>query len=457
MHTTLVTDARPGFSGPPLSPTNQPDEMALPDNLRRIIDNIPFGCTAEGLLSYLQTRVSHAHDVYLVARNVGKPDLESALLAQSRPLRVYLAISKDRWFAGNTNQPKIEPKFAAEALGWAATRISDKYQQRALTQLEIELPRATAAVRSQVLEALNQDFDQLSDASRLQVVDKLMIPAVLCDLLDSVLLPLQQRLNALRCVVAPARRQQIEQVSQAMTRTMYQNLAGNLPDTLPEPITFHIDRTGPHLLRNIATSITYANSPAQQNAALDLLTPPRLAALPPDDREKIRGTLRALQSLQPGSRSTVKAMPRQMAERIDQLVQLMAEQDAFLTPLRTWQQQQTIPPSADAKQVAVARTVDCWQSCSPKLNLSSLGLSTLPPVLPPHIKVLNVNDNALTSLPALPSALTHLIASNNQLDSLPALPEGLQVLYVFNNQLEQLPHAFGRADRTACLEKSLTH
>lgn len=371
--------------------------MTLPDNLRRIIDNLPFGGSVEGLLGYLQTRVKHAHEIYLVARHVDDSDLESALLGHSKALRVYLGISKDRWYATNSKQPVIKSENAAEALAWAATRTLEKYQLRALTKMETEMQRANIAVRSQAFVTLNQGFDQLSEASRMHVVDKLMKPTMLHGIPDSVLLPLQQRLNALRQVVPSASGQRIDQTTLRLTRTLLQNFAANLPHTLPEPCTFHIDRTGPHLLRNIASSIAHADTPEQQIAAVDRLTPRRLAALPPADRQAIRSTLYATKSLPPGNLSASVAMPLEVEDRIYELLQLMAEQDMFLVPLRLWEEQPTLPASFKSKQTAAARIIDCWQSRSPTLNLSSLGLSTLPPALPPHIKIFNVNDNTLDS------------------------------------------------------------
>ena len=292
-HFPLDVVSHPGFAGPPLSPTNQPDAMALPDNLSRIVDNLPFGCTVNGLLGYLQTRVTQAHDLYLVARHLDNFNLESGLLTHSKALRIYVGISDDHWYANSRQRPKIAPHHAAEALAWAATRMTEKYQQRAITRLETGLPSASVRSRAQALFVLNQDFERLSEASRLQVVDKLMTPMILRDLPDRVVLPLQQRVIALRQVVPQMHGARLDGIGQAMTRTMHQNLAAHLPASLPDPATFHMNRAGPHLLRNIATSINHASSPAQQIAALDLLTPARLVGLLPADREEVRGTLHA--------------------------------------------------------------------------------------------------------------------------------------------------------------------
>ncbi|MBF0035905.1 hypothetical protein HAX39_25575, partial [Citrobacter freundii] len=73
------------------------------------------------------------------------------------------------------------------------------------------------------------------------------------------------------------------------------------------------------------------------------------------------------------------------------------------------------------------------------LDLSGLGLSTLPPVLPPHIAALKVNQNGLETLPELPPGLKSLHASDCQLRTLSGLPSSLTHLYASNNQLTVFP------------------
>ncbi|ENY9400322.1 NEL-type E3 ubiquitin ligase domain-containing protein [Salmonella enterica] len=82
---------------------------------------------------------------------------------------------------------------------------------------------------------------------------------------------------------------------------------------------------------------------------------------------------------------------------------------------------------------------DCLKNGNPVLCVERAGLTTLPDHLPPHITILFIPDNNLTSLPALPSGLRELSVSYNQLTSLPPLPSGLWKLSVFNNQLASLP------------------
>lgn len=93
-----------------------------------------------------------------------------------------------------------------------------------------------------------------------------------------------------------------------------------------------------------------------------------------------------------------------------------------------------------------------------ELNLSRLGLVTLPP-LPPTVKILHCTSNRLktlpplpegleelhcyfnsiTELPHLPTTLRELACSHNLLTQLPDLPKNLQVLACNNNRLVRLP------------------
>lgn len=81
------------------------------------------------------------------------------------------------------------------------------------------------------------------------------------------------------------------------------------------------------------------------------------------------------------------------------------------------------------------------ESGSVELDLSQLGLTSLPELLPPFLEVLKVSDNQLTQLPEnLPHGLTTLEAGANLLTTLPInLPEGLKDLNVANNKLIAVP------------------
>ena len=75
-----------------------------------------------------------------------------------------------------------------------------------------------------------------------------------------------------------------------------------------------------------------------------------------------------------------------------------------------------------------------------ELDVSYNQLLSLPKNLPEQLQILNVSDNQLTSLPEMPDQLQKLDASHNQLTSLPEnLPEQLQILNISNNELTSLP------------------
>ncbi|UVO33090.1 NEL-type E3 ubiquitin ligase domain-containing protein [Bradyrhizobium arachidis] len=84
---------------------------------------------------------------------------------------------------------------------------------------------------------------------------------------------------------------------------------------------------------------------------------------------------------------------------------------------------------------------NAYDSAPLPLNLSSLSLTTLPPVLPPDLQQLDVSRNRLTSFPeTLPAGLWDLNANENWLRSLPeTLPAGLRQLNVSSNRLTGLP------------------
>ena len=76
-----------------------------------------------------------------------------------------------------------------------------------------------------------------------------------------------------------------------------------------------------------------------------------------------------------------------------------------------------------------------------QLDLSGLGLTSLPENLLNQIQELDVSDNKLTSLPEnLPASLQYLYVSDNKLTSLPEnLPDQLQYLDASKNRLTSLP------------------
>jgi len=76
------------------------------------------------------------------------------------------------------------------------------------------------------------------------------------------------------------------------------------------------------------------------------------------------------------------------------------------------------------------------------LNLSNLGLSSLPENLFEHfirLKIIDCSQNQLTSLPKLPAFLERLDCSGNRLTSLPSFPSSLYIVRCDDNQLTSLP------------------
>ena len=72
------------------------------------------------------------------------------------------------------------------------------------------------------------------------------------------------------------------------------------------------------------------------------------------------------------------------------------------------------------------------------LRCIGLGLTELPPNLPPGLQVLDCSDNQITNLPNLPPGLRILDCSCNQLAQLLNLPPALTILLFADNQLAQL-------------------
>jgi hypothetical protein len=72
------------------------------------------------------------------------------------------------------------------------------------------------------------------------------------------------------------------------------------------------------------------------------------------------------------------------------------------------------------------------------LNLSNLGLHTLPPIPQDLCRFFDCSNNNLTTLPELPNC-EHMVCNNNKLVSLPEMPK-CHFLNCSNNQLSALPN-----------------
>lgn len=103
---------------------------------------------------------------------------------------------------------------------------------------------------------------------------------------------------------------------------------------------------------------------------------------------------------------------------------------------QAWANQPT--GSIENRGEALKRMTEGLSLKFPFLNLAGLGLSTLPQHLPPHLILLDIAGNKLTTLPALPEKLKALIASHNLLQTITGLPETLMLLNLSDNLLTEL-------------------
>lgn len=114
--------------------------------------------------------------------------------------------------------------------------------------------------------------------------------------------------------------------------------------------------------------------------------------------------------------------------------------EQLIAEWRLWASEAGTEVEQRSRARAVTRLRACLIGGETGLDLSGLGLTSLPEHLPPLVTRLNVSDNQLTTMPNLPSSLTGLDARNNRLTTLPPdLSSSLTYLYVRNNRLRTLP------------------
>ncbi|EGF7344040.1 E3 ubiquitin--protein ligase [Escherichia coli] len=111
---------------------------------------------------------------------------------------------------------------------------------------------------------------------------------------------------------------------------------------------------------------------------------------------------------------------------------------AYENYLTHWTEWKNNRIQEEQRDIAFQRLVSCLQNQETNLDLSELGLTTLPEI-PPGIKSINISKNNLSLIPPLPTSLTQLNVSYNKLIELPALPQGLELLNASHNQLITLP------------------
>ncbi|MEB0139305.1 MULTISPECIES: NEL-type E3 ubiquitin ligase domain-containing protein [unclassified Undibacterium] len=112
--------------------------------------------------------------------------------------------------------------------------------------------------------------------------------------------------------------------------------------------------------------------------------------------------------------------------------------------------------SAEQRDIALARLLDCQQRELETLDLCELELRSLPPFLPEQLQRLEIADNLISKLPDdLPPTLRVLIASNNPLTALPKqLPPQLEHLEIADTHINTLPSNLPSTLRTLMLNYS---
>lgn len=103
-----------------------------------------------------------------------------------------------------------------------------------------------------------------------------------------------------------------------------------------------------------------------------------------------------------------------------------------------WESWAAIHGDTEKRDIAVRRIFECYFQGKKTLDLSNLGLTSLPEMLPGGITELNLANNHLSTLVELPGTLQILRANNNKLNELPLLPTGLRELYINDNKLPYL-------------------
>lgn len=111
---------------------------------------------------------------------------------------------------------------------------------------------------------------------------------------------------------------------------------------------------------------------------------------------------------------------------------------ASLYTVTEWKSWAAIHGDTEKRDTAVERMYECYFQGNIILDLSNLGLTSLPEILPGAITALSLAYNHLSTLVELPGTLQILRANNNKLNDLPLLPSGLRELYVNDNKLPYL-------------------
>ncbi len=131
---------------------------------------------------------------------------------------------------------------------------------------------------------------------------------------------------------------------------------------------------------------------------------------------------------------------RPAARKMVNALDVQYKQLAASTNLK-WQLNSTDSQEQRAKALCLIHAWNTANDPKKELNLSGLGLNSVPPYLPRNVQILDISHNKLTDLVEnLPDKVTHLNMSHNQFKELPPnLPQSITFLKANNNHLERLP------------------
>jgi len=110
--------------------------------------------------------------------------------------------------------------------------------------------------------------------------------------------------------------------------------------------------------------------------------------------------------------------------------------DILLSRWSSWEKQYE---PGEYRDIAINRLTDCLNRKTGIVDLSGLGLRSLPD-LPSSIEYLNINDNEISYLEGLPENLRIIHANNNNINSIGYFPPRLECIELCKNKLTHLPH-----------------
>ncbi|EGF7348131.1 hypothetical protein F6T13_22015 [Escherichia coli] len=117
--------------------------------------------------------------------------------------------------------------------------------------------------------------------------------------------------------------------------------------------------------------------------------------------------------------------------------------EMLLSKWDLWQRQYE---PGEHRDIAIGILTDCLNRKAGSVDLSALGLKSLPE-LPSSIEYLNINDNNISYLSGLPENLRIIHANNNSINEIEYFPANLECVELCNNKLTHLPPLPGAMKR----------